>query len=92
MSKKEILGIWRNMPIYRIILEELIRRPNGLSEKELIMILKKEHGITISEKELYEVLLKLEINGYIKVEPVGRNIIAYLSPNIYKIFRLNKGK
>jgi len=90
LSKKEILGIWRNMPVYRIILEELIRKPQGLTEREIISILKKEHGITVSKKELYQALLKLEINGYVKVEPVGKNIVASLSPNIYKLFRSNK--
>lgn len=87
MSKKEVLGIWRNMPIYRLILEELIRRPQGMSERELIAVLKKEHGITVSRKELYQALLKLEINGYVRVEPVGKNFVATLSPNIYKIFK-----
>jgi len=86
MSKREILGIWRDMPIYRIVMEELARRTHGLSEKDLLTILKKEHGITITRRELYQALLKLEINGYIKVEHVGKSFIITLTPYAYKVF------
>jgi len=85
LSKKEILGIWREMPIYRLILEELTRRERGLREKELLAILKKEYGIAVTRRELYQALLKLESNGYIKVDRVGENFLVSLSPYLYKV-------
>lgn len=86
-SKKEILGVWRNMPLYRLIIEELITKPHGLSERELVNILKKEHGIDLSRNELYQALLKLEINGFIRVDHIGGELVARISPYIEKILR-----
>jgi len=85
LGKKEILGIWREMPIYRLILEELTRRERGLREKELITILKKEYGITVTRRELYQALLRLESNGYVKVDRVGESFLISLSPYLYKV-------
>jgi hypothetical protein len=92
MSKSEVAGIWRNMPIYRLVLEILARRPEGVTERELLTLLKKEYGLAISKKELYQALLKLEINGYIKVEPVGKNIVASLTSYVYKVFGNNRSR
>jgi len=85
MSKKEVLGFWRDMPIYRLIIEELLSHPQGLSEKDLINILKKEHGIDLSRNEFYQALLKLEVNGLIVTEHVGGSLVARVSPDISKL-------
>ena len=85
MSK--LSDIWRNHPLFRLVLEELINKPNGLSEKDLYDIIRKEHGYDISKSELYEVLLRLELRGYIRVEKIGRDLIVKLSPDIERILQ-----
>ncbi len=87
MSKREVLGIWRNMPLYRLIIEELLNKPRGLSERELMNILKKEYDLDFSKNELYQALLKLEINGLIQVDHIGSELVARISPRINKMIK-----
>jgi len=85
MSK--LSDVWRNHPLFRLVLEELINKLTGLSEKDLYDIIRKEHGYEVSKAELYEVLLRLELRGYIRVEKVGRDLIVKLSPDIERILQ-----
>jgi DNA-binding PadR family transcriptional regulator len=79
--------IWRNRPLFRIIMEELVKEPKGLSVKQLMSTIKKERSIDLSLGELYEALLKLELRGYIRVEPVGKKILVKLSPDVDKLLQ-----
>jgi len=87
LSKKEILDVWRNMPVYKLIIEELISKPQGLSVRELLAVLKKEHGIELNRNELHSALLKLEMNGLVYVEHIGNELVARLSPDFMKNIR-----
>ncbi len=80
-----LFEIWRNNPLYRLVLEELVRRPSGISERDLLDTIRKEHGYDVSKAELYEVLMRLELRGYIVVDRVGRDLIVKISPNIDKL-------
>ncbi len=77
--------IWRNQPLFRLILEEVLNHTSGVSEKDLLETLKKEHGVDVSRSEFYEELMKLELRGFIVVTRVGRDLIIKVSPNIIKI-------
>jgi len=91
MVKRELGGVWRVMPIYRLVLELAIRKPRGLTDREIAELLKQEYGIVVSRKELYHALLKLELNDYIRVDYVGDKLYVYLSPSIYRVFTQNTG-
>ncbi|ABN69821.1 hypothetical protein Smar_0718 [Staphylothermus marinus F1] len=80
-------NIWRNHPLFRIILEELINKPTGMSERELLEVIKKEYGYEVSKVELYQILLKLELRGLIRVEELGRDLIVKISPDFSKIIQ-----
>lgn len=80
-----ITELWRNYPLFRLVLEELLKTPKGLSEKELLEILKKEHGIDVSRTELRETLMRLELRGFIVVDRIGRDLVAKVSPYINKV-------
>ncbi|MEM0379883.1 MAG: ArsR family transcriptional regulator [Desulfurococcaceae archaeon] len=79
MSRREVFGIWHDIPVYRLILELLLNKPNGVSDRELINMIKKEHGISISKRELAQALIKLEINGFVKVEHSGSSLFVRLN-------------
>ncbi len=76
---------WRSHPLFRVVLEELINRPSGISERELLDIIKREYGYEVSKKELYEVLIRLELRGFIRAERVGRDLMIKLSPEFPKL-------
>ncbi len=78
-------GIWRNYPLFRVILEEVLENPKGLTEKELLEILRKDHNYDVSRGELYEALLRLELRGYVIVTRVGKEKIVKPAPNIEKL-------
>ena len=80
-----ITELWRNYPLFRLVLEELLKTPKGLSEKELLEILKKEHGIDVSRPELRETLMRLELRGFTTVDRIGRDLVAKVSPYINKV-------
>lgn len=84
MSRREVFGTWHDIPIYRLILEILLDKPNGVSDRELLNILKREHGISISRRELAQALIKLEINGYVRVEHSGSSLIIRLDSSRLK--------
>ncbi len=77
--------IWRNQPLFRLILEEVLNHTGGISEKDLLETLKKDHGIEVSKSEFYEELMKLELRGFIVVARVGRELVIKVSPNITKL-------
>ncbi|WP_440059035.1 ArsR family transcriptional regulator [Thermogladius sp. 4427co] len=82
MSKKLL---WRNAPLYRIVVEEVLSRPEGVLESDLIEILKKKYDIEISRAELYQSLIKLELNGFIHVDYVGKEMKIRPSKNFASI-------
>lgn len=84
MSRRELFGIWHDTPVHRLVLEVLLSRPNGISDRELMGILKKDYGLSISRRELVQTLLKLEINGYVRVEHVGKLLIVRLNSSKFK--------
>lgn len=67
--------IWRKMPLHRAVLEIVLSRTEGVTESRLIEILKREYDYEPSRPELYHVLMKLELQGLIYVEPVGREYL-----------------
>jgi DNA-binding PadR family transcriptional regulator len=71
MSKKPL---WRTAPLFRVVIEEVLSKPDGILESELIEILKKRYDMDISKPELYQALIKLELNGFIKVEHIGKEM------------------
>jgi Fe2+ or Zn2+ uptake regulation protein len=80
-------GYWRLTPLYRLILEIVIDHPEGVSESDLIDILKKEHEVDVGRAELYKALMKLELSGYIQVETVGKEFVIRLSPSFPELFK-----
>lgn len=85
MSK--LSDIWRNNPLFRLILEELINRPAGISERELLDIIKREHGYEVSKVEFYHMLIKLELRGLVRAERISRELIIKISPEITRIIQ-----
>uniref|UniRef100_A0A7J3XZD7 ArsR family transcriptional regulator n=1 Tax=Thermogladius calderae TaxID=1200300 RepID=A0A7J3XZD7_9CREN len=71
MSKKTL---WRTTPLFRVVIEEVLSKPEGILESEIIEILKKRYDIDVSKPELYQALIKLELNGFIKVEHIGKEM------------------
>jgi Fe2+ or Zn2+ uptake regulation protein len=63
------------MPLHRIILEVVFSRPEGLSESKLEEIVRKEYGVDITKSELYHTLMKLELQGLIQVETIGKEFL-----------------
>ena len=62
---------WREIPIYATIIE-ILERKNGLTDIELLEQLKKIYGdITLSE--LNKALMRMEIEGKIRVLPFTRS-------------------
>jgi Fe2+ or Zn2+ uptake regulation protein len=68
-------GVWKHMPLHRIILEIVFSRSEGLSESKLEDIMKKEYGVEVTKSELYHALMKLELQGLIQVETVGKEFL-----------------
>jgi len=63
------------MPLHRIVLEIVFSRPEGLSESKLEEVIRKEYGMNITKSELYHTLMKLELQGLIQVETIGREFL-----------------
>ncbi len=76
---------WRSYPLFRLVLEEILKNPRGIPVKEILDNIKKEHGYDISKPELYEVLLRLELRGYITVYRIGKEMMAKPSKYIDKL-------
>jgi DNA-binding PadR family transcriptional regulator len=60
------------MPLHRVVLEIVFSRPEGISESKLEELIRKEYGVEMSKSQLYHTLMKLELQGLIQVETVGR--------------------
>ncbi|MEM0001515.1 MAG: ArsR family transcriptional regulator [Desulfurococcaceae archaeon] len=84
MSKNH--EIWRKMPLHRAVLEIILSKPEGVTESKLLETLKKEYGIEASASELYNVLMKYELNGLIYVEYVGKEFLVKLTPQALQQF------
>ncbi|MCY0868884.1 MAG: ArsR family transcriptional regulator [Desulfurococcus sp.] len=80
-------GYWRITPLFRVMLEILASKPEGIYESSLEELLRKEYGLTLSKPELYHTLMKLELSGLIQVESVGRELFIKLSPRFYEYVR-----
>ncbi len=63
------------MPLHRIVLEIVFSRPEGLSESRLEEVIRKEYGVEVTKSELYHTLMKLELQGLIQVENLGREFL-----------------
>ncbi|MFZ8782478.1 MAG: ArsR family transcriptional regulator [Desulfurococcaceae archaeon] len=63
---------WKQMPLHRVVLEIVFSRPEGISESKLEELIRKEYGVEMSKSQLYHTLMKLELQGLIQVETVGR--------------------
>lgn len=68
-------SIWRKIPLHRIILEIVVSKLEGLSESKLLSMLKEIYDVEPTKRELYDTLLKLEIQGYITVDYVGKEFL-----------------
>ncbi|MEM4481127.1 MAG: ArsR family transcriptional regulator [Desulfurococcaceae archaeon] len=68
-------GMWKKIPLHRAVLEIVISRSEGISETKLVETLKKEYEIEPTHPELYHTLMKLELQGLIHVESVGREFV-----------------
>lgn len=79
MSKKDD-GLFRTMPLFRVILDILWRNPEGIYDRDLIEILREEYDLEVSIDEIYTTLLKLEVNGLIYAEKIGESLL--LRPNM----------
>ncbi|MCC6040681.1 MAG: ArsR family transcriptional regulator [Desulfurococcaceae archaeon] len=66
---------WKYMPLHRIILEVVFSRSEGLSESKLEEIIRKEYGLDTTKSELYHTLMKLELQGLIHVESIGKEFL-----------------
>ncbi len=77
--------VWRNYPLFRIILEEALKTPRGVSEDELLEIIRKDYRYDVSRGEFYEALLRLELRGYVVVEQLAKKKIIKPSPYLGKI-------
>jgi len=64
------------MPLHRIVLEIVFSRPEGLSESKLEEIIRKEYGVEVTKSELYHILMRLELQGLIQVENIGREFLV----------------
>ncbi|MGC9011729.1 ArsR family transcriptional regulator [Thermogladius sp.] len=71
MSKRTL---WRTSPLFRVVIEEVLAKPEGILESELLEILKKKHDLEVSKPELYQALIKLELNGFITSEFIGKEL------------------
>lgn len=75
--------MWRKIPLSRAILEIVASKPEGVSESKLEMLLKKEYGLEVSKAEFYSTLMKLELQGLIYVESVGKELSIRPSPSLH---------
>lgn len=75
------------MPLFRVIIEELLNKPQGITVRELMNIIKREYGIETAKNELYATLLKLEVAGFIRVEHVGAELIVKVSPEFINMLK-----
>jgi len=72
---KDKNSTWKYMPLHRIVLEIVFSRPEGLSESRLEEVIRKEYGVEVTKSELYHTLMKLELQGLIQVENLGREFL-----------------
>lgn len=72
------------IPLLRAILEVIASKPEGLSESRLEAVLKKEYGMDFSRAEMYHALMKLELQGLIQVEFVGKELSIKPSQSLYQ--------
>ncbi|MEZ0393485.1 MAG: ArsR family transcriptional regulator [Desulfurococcaceae archaeon] len=71
-------------PLHRLIMELVLERPEGAGESELLEALQKE-GLDVSKGELYAELMKLELQGYVHVEPIGKELKIRASPKLSEV-------
>lgn len=64
--------LWRNRPLFKIIIDELARHGGTITDPELYQSIKSNYGFEISKAELLKALLTLEIRGYIAVNKIRK--------------------
>lgn len=74
------------MPLHRAVLEIVLSRPEGITESRLIDTLRKEYDIDATLSELYNVLMKYELSGYIQVEYVGKEFLIKPTQQAFQQF------
>lgn len=77
---KNHVDVWRKIPLQRAILEIVLSKQEGITESKLVESLKKEYNIEPSRPEVYHALMKLELQGLIQVESVGRELLVKIAP------------
>lgn len=80
-------GYWKATPVFRAILEVAISKPEGVPESDLEEILKKDYKIELTKPELYRILMKLELYGFLRVEHVGKELVIRLSPSFTQLLQ-----
>jgi len=83
---KDHLDVWKKIPLHRAVLEIVLSKPEGITESKLVESLKKEYDVEPSRSELYQVLVKLELQGLISVEPVGKEFLIKLTTHARQQF------
>lgn len=78
---------WRITPLFRAIVEIVIDRQEGVMESELSELLKKEYSLEFTKADLYHELMKLELQGIIQVEQIGKELFIKLTPNYSQSLR-----
>ncbi len=64
--------LWRNRPLFKIIIDELARHGGTITDSELLQSIKSNYGFEVSSAELLKALLTLEIRGYIVVNKIRK--------------------
>lgn len=64
--------LWRNRPLFKIIIDELARHGGTITDSELYQSIKSNYGLEISRTELLKALLTLEVRGYIIVNKIRK--------------------
>lgn len=78
--------VWKKIPLHRAVLEVVISRSEGISETKLIEVLKREYEIEPTHSELYHIFMKLELQGLIRVEYIGKEFVIRPSPQALHYF------
>ncbi len=71
VSKRDL---WRNRPLFRIVIDEIARHGGRITDSELLEIIRNEYGFDVSMPELYKAIMMLELRGFIYVSKVRKEL------------------
>ncbi len=74
-----ISDLWRNRPLFKIIIDELARHGGAITDKDLLESIRNDYGFEVSKNELLSAILALELRGYITVNRVRKDYHIALS-------------